>query len=141
MGFKHGFSGMKLHDVWRTMIKRCENSNHIGYKYYGGRGIMVCSEWRKDFIPFYNWAIANGYEKGLTIDRINNNGNYEPNNCRFVTYKVQNRNSRNNRHIKIGNEVKLMVDWAEISGIKHQTLRKRIKLGWPGNRLLEPIHK
>jgi hypothetical protein len=81
-----------LHDVWSSMKVRC-NSNRPSYESWNGRGIKVCDEWN-NFLPFYNWAINNGYKKGLTLDRINNNGNYEPGNCRFTTYSVQNSNKR-----------------------------------------------
>lgn len=90
----HGLSHTKLFYVWQDMIKRCFKENHHAYKYYGGRGITVCNEWKNDFMSFYNWAINNGYEEGLTIDRIDVNGNYEPNNCRWVTMKVQCKNRR-----------------------------------------------
>ncbi len=90
----HNLSKHRLHIIWDCMKARCGNKNNPNYKYYGGRGIKVCEEWKNDFMNFYNWAITNKYEKSLTIDRINNNGNYEPNNCRWVTMKEQNKNKR-----------------------------------------------
>ena len=90
----HGLSKTKLYYVWGDMRKRCNNPKHHAYHYYGGREIKVCEEWDKSFISFYNWAINNGYREGLTIDRINNNGNYEPSNCRWVTMSVQCKNRR-----------------------------------------------
>jgi len=140
-GFKHGLYGTKLYIVWKNMIDRCENRNNIFYKYYGARGIKVCPEWRKDVVAFYNWAISNGYKEGLSIDRIDNNGNYEPWNCRFVTRKTQCRNYRRNRRLKIGNKTKLVCEWAEQAGIKTDVLNSRIKRGVSEDRLLEPVHK
>lgn len=85
----HGLTGDPIHKLWLGMIARCK---YTYYKHYQNKGIKVCDEWTNNFISFYNWAVANGYKKGLSIDRINNNGNYEPNNCRFVTTKENNRN-------------------------------------------------
>ena len=76
------------------MKDRCYNSNNWAYKYYGGRGITVCWDWRDQFILFYQWAIANGYQPHLTIDRINNDGDYEPGNCRWATMLEQNNNKQ-----------------------------------------------
>jgi len=81
----HGKSKHPLHSVWMDMKDRCNVDSHKSYHNYGGRGIEVCLEWTNSFESFYEWAISNGYNKGLEIDRINNDGNYEPNNCRFVT--------------------------------------------------------
>lgn len=91
---KHGDSKKtKLYGVWLTLRNRCFNKNHISFINYGQRGITVCSDWN-DFCVFKNWALENGYQEGLTIDRINNDGNYEPSNCRWVTMKVQSYNKR-----------------------------------------------
>lgn len=89
--------GTRIYDIWRDMRNRCYLPNIKNYKYYGGRGITVCSEWigDKGFQNFYNWALTNGYNDSLTIDRIDVDGNYEPDNCRWVTKSVQNANRRN----------------------------------------------
>lgn len=92
---KHGLRKHKLYGVWRSMKERCTLKTHAVYKDYGGRGIGICEEWKNDFKKFYDWAIQNGYNEGLTIDRIDNNKGYYPENCRWVTMKIQNTNKRN----------------------------------------------
>lgn len=106
---KHGKKGTRLYVVWKTMKQRCYNTNHIHYKYYGGRGIKICDEWRDDFQAFYDWAMTNGYDDEAmygkcTIDRINNDGDYCPSNCRWVDMATQNRNKRNVGFIRRGYE-------------------------------------
>lgn len=91
---KHGKSNTRLYGIWYNMNYRCYNHKDTMYDYYGGRGIEVCDEWRYDFMAFYNWAVANGYSDELTIDRVDNDGNYEPDNCRWATWKEQSRNKR-----------------------------------------------
>ncbi len=100
----------KLYQVWDSMRQRCNNPNNKHYKNYGGRGIKVCKEWETDFSSFYNWAIKNGYKKGLTIDRSNNDKGYSPNNCRWITTAEQNRNKRNNVYFIIDGEKKCIKD-------------------------------
>lgn len=83
--YSHGMSNTKIYRVWCGMKQRCNNPNNLEYHRYGGRGIKICKEWNDDFEKFGKWALSHGYKQGLQIDRINNNGNYEPSNCRFVT--------------------------------------------------------
>jgi hypothetical protein len=102
-----------LYSKWRGIKSRCYNENEIGYKNWGGRGIIVCDEWLYSFSSFYDWAVSNGWQHGLTLDRINNDGNYEPSNCRWVGYDVQSRNTRVNNYITAFGETKCIKDWAE----------------------------
>lgn len=124
---------------WKAMISRCYNKNHTYYYNYGGRGITVCNEWKNSYTSFCNWANSSGYKKGLTLDRIDNNKGYSPDNCRWATKKQQGRNQRTNRNITINGETKLMCEWAEISGISEKNISKRIKRGWKTQDLLTPL--
>jgi len=92
---KHGLAHHPLYKVWGVMKHRCNNPNHIQYKDWGGRGVKVCNEWSNNAGDFIKWCLTNGYKKGLAIDRINNDGDYEPSNCRFITQAENNRNGRN----------------------------------------------
>ena len=127
---KHGFSTTRICRTWHGIIQRCLHKNSISYKHYGGRGISVCKEWKDDFMSFYNWANKNGYKKDLTIDRIDNNGNYTPDNCRWATRKEQNINKRNTRYIIFNGKEMLIQDWAKETGIKRTTIIERLKRGW-----------
>jgi hypothetical protein len=124
---RHGKRNHPLYPIWDSMKRRCENENNPEYKNYGGRGIDVCEEWKNDFMTFYNWAINSGYQKGLSIDRIENNKGYEPGNCRFVTMKIQQNNRRNNHRVIINNIEHTLAEWEEISGINQNVLWYRIK--------------
>ena len=92
----HGLRSTRLYNTWTNMKDRTLNPKYIQYNDYGGRGITICEEWKNDFMSFYNWAMSNGYEenKGLSIDRIDNDGNYKPSNCRWTTQTIQSRNQR-----------------------------------------------
>lgn len=138
----HGQSNTKLYFVWKQMINRCENHKDKSFEIYGGRGISVCDEWH-DFSLFYQWAIENGYGSGLTIERIDVNGNYTPENCCWITRKDQNRNRRSNVFITYNGETKIFSEWADEYGINRATLRHRIfDYGWSIHRALNtPVKK
>jgi len=110
----HGMSATNpaLYSVWNGMKSRCENKKRQKYKDYGARGISICEEWR-DAGAFVNWATKHGYSKGLQIDRINNDGDYSPENCRFVTPVVNSRNRRNAKNLTINGQTKCVSEWCE----------------------------
>ena len=128
---KHGYSGTKIYGVYRAMVERCTKPQNKSFKNYGGRGIAVCDEWLKDRERFFNWAMANGYKEGLQIDRIDVNGNYCPENCRFATNKVNANNLRKNIKLEFGGETHTLSEWAEITGISYITIYQRFKEGKP----------
>ena len=106
MATKHGLCRHPLSTVWRGMKERSTNPRAFSYKRYGGRGIKVCDEWANDFKVFYDWAIQNGWKEGFEIDRINNDGNYEPSNCQFITHK-ENSRKRHNVNITVEQAIKI----------------------------------
>jgi len=124
---KHGDSETSLYKRYFKLIQRCENSNDPMYKDYGGRGIR--NEF-KCFESFKKWAYKSGYKEYLTIDRENNDGNYSPENCRWITNKEQQSNKRNNVILKVNGKAQTLSAWAEETGISYQTLMNRIKRGW-----------
>lgn len=134
---KHGMANNQLYRVWQGMRGRCNNKKSKSYKNYGGRGIKVCPEWN-EFLSFYNWAINNGYEKGLSIDRIDVNGNYEPKNCRWADSITQGNNTRRNHYLTYNGETKTMSEWARIKNLDYSTLRSRInEYNWSVEKALE----
>ena len=135
---KHGKRYTRIYEIWVGMKQRCENPNKKAYEHYGGRNICICKEWHS-FEAFYDWAMANGYKEGLSIDRINNNGNYEPANCRWVTVKEQQNNRRNSHFIEAFGERHTIAEWAEITGLNYGTLKSRLKRGWAVERALQPL--
>lgn len=139
----HGKSNTKLFSVWSRMRERCTNENRRDFHRYGGRGITVCDEWRNDFQAFYDWAMANGYDDNLTIDRLDNDGNYCPNNCRWATQKEQANNRSTNIFITYNGNTLTVTQWAEKTGVLCDTLSKRLnKYGWSVEKALTtPIRK
>ena len=138
----HGKSKTRIYRIRRAIIARCYNSNHEQYKDYGGRGITVCVEWLNSFTAFYEWAVASGYTDDLTIDRKDNNGNYEPNNCCWVTRKEQANNRRNNILVTYNGKTQSVTQLAEELGIDSAILRARIYIGWDIEKAINtPIRK
>ena len=127
----HGMSNTRIRTIWNHMIQRCTNPNNTAYKYYGQRGISVCNEWINDFQTFYKWSVENGYENGLTIDRIDTNKGYDPSNCRWVSRKVQQNNTNAVHNFTINGETKSLAEWCRIYNQHHETVRIRVlKRGW-----------
>lgn len=136
----HNKSQTRLYKIWIGIKKRCYNPNCSSYKYYGEKGITMDSTWESDFISFEKWAIANGYDSDLSIDRIDFSGNYEPSNCRWVDSKIQNNNSSHNNNITIDGVTKSISLWAEENNINVETIRRRMRNGLKGKELLVPSY-
>lgn len=140
---KHGDSFSRLYFVWNDIKSRCNNPNDISFKHYGGRGISVCDEWKNDYIAFKKWSNENGYDENATrgkctIDRINKDGNYCPENCRWVGMKIQSNNRRNTPILTINGETAPLTEWAEKTGLPRSLLYSRYKRGWTGPELISP---
>lgn len=125
---------LRLYTILQLIKSRCRNANDKDYKLYGGRGVKVCYDWANDYQSFRVWAINNGYSDDLTIDRIDCDGNYEPNNCRWVSMKVQNNNRRNNHFITINNVTKTLTGWCEELNLNVETVKARIN-----TRKIDPL--
>lgn len=123
----HGMSYSRVYKIWQNIKKRCYKKTENNYKNYGGKGVVMCKEWLNEPMCFIGWALKNGYKDNLTIDRINNNGNYEPTNCRWVTKYVQANNTSTNRYISYKDKTKTLAQWAKEYKINRNTLRKRIE--------------
>jgi hypothetical protein len=133
--------GIREFILWCAMKERCNNPHNKCYGIYGARGIKVCKEWSDSFASFNEWAIANGYQEGLTIDRIDTNGNYCPENCRWVTTAQQNRNYSRNHFLTYNGETLCLKDMAEKHGIKPCTLLFRLKSGLTLDLALQNIDR
>lgn len=131
MGLKHGGEGSPLYSTWHTLKVRCNNANAENFHNYGGRGIAVCDAWQSDFAAFRDWSLANGYKPGLEIDRIDVNGDYEPDNCRWTTDIVNANNRRNNVLLTAFGETMTMSNWARDArcAVSYPTLKQRIYKG------------
>lgn len=130
---KHGMYNTRIYKTYNSMKARCTKETDARYANYGAKGITICEEWLGDdgFINFYKWAMANGYEDYLTIDRIDSKGNYEPSNCRWVGYVEQNNNTSRNHLITYNGETHTIAEWAKILGINYNTLNQRLWKGLP----------
>jgi hypothetical protein len=115
---------------------RCYNTNDPHYPRWGGRGIYVCDEWKEDFLAFYNWAHKNGYKKGLSLDRIDNDGPYSPDNCRWATREEQMNNTRHNKFITFEGKTLGVIQWGKDLGINPKVLRHRMERGWTDEEII-----
>ena len=130
----HGMTKTRLYNIWQGMLKRCYYKGATSYRHYGDKGIVVCEKWH-DFETFRDWAITHGYSDDLTIDRIDNSGDYSPENCRWVDINTQLRNTSRNHFIEFNGETHCMKDWASILGINYRTLQQRVNVyGWSVER-------
>lgn len=146
--FKHGeapksnYNGTRLYGIWNGMKVRCYNPNRKDYRYYGGKGIKVCDEWSESYKTFKNWALTHGYSEELTIDRIDSDLNYSPENCRWVDRIEQSRNLKRTRLFTYKGETKTASEWSKIYGISSRAIRHRIDSGWSIEQALnEPLQK
>ena len=136
----------RLYKVYRSMRSRCFDKNHEAYARYGGRGITICQEWVDDYASFREWAMESGYNekakhKECTLDRIDNNGIYCPENCRWVSMKEQNNNRRSNRILMCRGESHTLSEWQDITGTSRRLIRDRLNMGWsPERAIFEPKH-
>lgn len=132
----HGETNTRLYGIWLSMRNRCNLSTSDAYADYGGRGIRVCDEWNSSFESFRDWSLENGYREDLTIDRIQNCGNYEPGNCRWVDRVAQANNRRSNRLLSLRGETHNVTEWAKILGKNPKTIFSRIYAGWSPEKAL-----
>lgn len=139
----HGKRDTRIYAIWCHMKARCYNINEPRYKDYGQRGIKIYSEWLHDFTCFYDWAMSHGYTDNLTIDRIDVNGNYTPDNCRWITLEQQQENKRNSIKFTYNGETHCLRKWCSILNINYKTVHKRIRVHkWDIEKaLFTPIHK
>lgn len=130
----------RLHRIWSDMVSRCRNPRCLCYHRYGGRGISVCGEW-SSYEAFAEWAHNSGYDSALTIDRMDNDGNYCPENCRWATRRQQARNRRDNRKVVLGGREMTVEEASEVSGVSSPTLRGRMRRGMTIERAVGPVRK
>ena len=135
---KYGDSRERIHNIWYLMKYRCENPSSPAYKNYGGRGIKVCEEWAEEYdgyFRFKQWSLEHGYTEELTIDRIDNDGDYSPDNCRWVGVAEQANNKRTNIMIEYDGKIQTLSQWSRKLGISMKNLHNRIyRLGWSVER-------
>lgn len=132
----HGDTNTRLYKIWVAMRRRCNNINNSDYSNYGGRGIRVCVEWNEEYLSFKEWALSHGYSDDLTIDRIDVNGNYDPNNCRWISMKDQCNNRRSNRiYTYHGSEYNIR-QLSDMFNIPYSRLYMRLYSGWSIDKAL-----
>ena len=127
----------ELYRRYYHMKDRCGNPNDKRYHRYGGRGIKVCDEWLQDYNKFESWALENGYKPGLAIDRIDNDGDYSPENCRFITPAENNQNRCTSRFFTYNGKTQNLTQWCEEYGLKYHTVLCRLRRGWDFEKEIE----
>ena len=130
-----GESHTRLYHIWKDMWKRCTSPGNDNYRWYGGKGITVCPQWRS-YTQFREWAHANGYQDNLEIDRINSDGNYEPGNCRWITHKEQTNNMSSNRLIVYKDKTITAAQFSEMTGISYHVILRRLNKGWSAEKIV-----
>lgn len=138
----HGMSNTRLYQTWINMKARCYRKTHPAYKNYGARGIKVCDKWRNSFKTFAEWSLANGYTDDLTIERIDNDRDYEPDNCKWICFGEQAENRRTNLNITYHNETHNLSEWCKLFNMDYNLVYNRIhKNKWDFERAIsEPVH-
>lgn len=137
----HGETNTRIHKIWSSMHERCERKSHEHFDCYGGRGIKICEEWDK-YEKFREWALNNGYKENLTLDRIDVNGDYCPENCRWSDWATQQNNKRNNHNLTYRGQTKTIAEWSRVTGINKTTIRARLISGWCVEDVLnKPVRK
>ena len=131
---KHGGHGERLYSIWKGMHSRCSAKDTPYYKHYGGKGVKVCDAWN-EYLPFKEWALSHGYAETLTLDRIDVNGDYCPQNCRWLTMKEQGNNRTSNHRITYKGETKTISQWADHFGLSYGAMSARVYNGWSMERI------
>lgn len=131
-----GVTSHALYYTYNNMKCRCYKKGSPAYKNYGGRGITICKSWLNSFPNFLNWAISSGWNKSLSLERIDNNKGYSPSNCKWATRYEQSRNNRRNKLITFNGKTLCSVDWSKETGINRRTITSRIEAGWPLDQVL-----
>lgn len=142
----HGMSKSRLYRIWTSMKTRCYNEHDTNYQHYGARGIGMCEEWRSDFVSFYDWAMDTGYDESAprgqyTIERIDNDGPYSPENCRWATIKEQENNKSNNIHVVVDGEIKTLKQWCDETGRNYANEKKAHQRRRKGIRAMDEYNK
>lgn len=128
--YKDGRKGTRLYRIYNGMKTRCYNPSFSSYPRYGGRGVKICEEWLNDFSAFRSWAVSHGYRDDLTIERLDVNGDYSPDNCTWADYGAQANNKTDNHLITYEGETKTLKQWSDFFGISDRTVRDRLRRGW-----------
>lgn len=135
----HGGCGTRLYTIWKNMKSRCSNPKNQDYHNYGGRGITICTEWLSDFATFREWALSNGYREDLSIDRIDSNGNYCPDNCRWETALTQGQNRRTTSHIVYNENEYTCVGFAKLLNVSHASVSRWLKAGMKPEEIVDYV--